>query len=147
MTAIKLKKMSWQRRRFIASKALADIAQWMDEKESLKERILTDSTFQILGRKTLLEVDSGGMNSRVLVEVVGIPKTDLPSFDLEASEVLVWPLETSALKIDFETLNANARGIINGTAHPLFHVYHIVIEGTKLELHFFRQKDYIQSTH
>ncbi len=147
MAAIKLKKISWQRRRFIAGKALSDIHNWMDEKENLKEGILTNSTFQVIGQKSLIEVDSAALTTRVLVEVVGIPQAGLSSFDLEACDVLVFAPDESGLEMDFESLNARARDIIHGIAHPLSKTYHIVVEGAKLELHFFMQKDYIQSTH
>lgn len=147
MASLKLKKISWQRRRFIPSKALLDIHNWMDEREHLKESILNDSTFQVLGQKSVIEVNSVDFSARVLIEVVGIPKTELKSFDLEACDVLVFAVDSEALDLSFLELNSKAREILNGIAQPLSKTYHIVVEGAKLELHFFMQKDYIQSTH
>lgn len=145
MAAIKLKKINWQRRRFIASAELHDLTTWMDADQALKRRILTDSTYQLVGKKSIVEMSSKTGTGRLLLEVVGVPKTDLPTFDVEAQTTLVWESSEEAFKMDFSALKEQAQQIIKASSQGINDTYHIVLDGPKLELHFFIQKDYIHS--
>lgn len=145
MAAIKLKKINWQRRRFIASAELHDLSLWMDAEQALKRRILTDSTYQLVGKKSIVEMSSKTGTGRLLLEVVGVPKTDLPTFDVEAQTTLVWESAEEAFKMDFSALKEQAQQVIKASSQGINDTYHIVLDGPKLELHFFIQKDYIHS--
>ncbi|AUN98652.1 hypothetical protein DOM21_07850 [Bacteriovorax stolpii] len=145
MAAIKLKKINWQRRRFIASGDLHDLDLWMDADQTLKKRILTDSTYQLVGKKSIVEISTKTGKGRLLLEVVGVPKTDLPTFDVEAQTTLIWESPKEAFKVDFSALKVQAQQVIKGSNLAINDTYHIVLDGPKLELHFFIQKDYIHS--
>ncbi len=145
MAAIKLKKINWQRRRFIASAELLDLSLWMDADLLLRQKILTDSTYQLVGRKSIVEMSANFKKGRLLLEVVGVPKSDLPTFDVEAQTTLVWESPEEAFKVDFLALKERAGQVLQGSKQSLNDTYHIVLDGPKLELHFFVQKDYIHS--
>jgi len=148
MGAYKIKKTAWLRRRFIQSEALLGLESWFDVSEKLKEIIKTDSTFQLVGDKTILSLDSKDLksqNAHVLVEVLGIPKINLKIKDLEPCELLIYQCPEAAFSVDFETLKARALDMMGVIKLPLEDHFHIVSDGLNLELHFFIQKDYIHS--
>lgn len=147
MASITVKKKTWQRRRFIPSDALLNLHAWMDVAEDLKQRIFRDSTFQLLGNKTILEMNSQTGQGRVLLEVTGVPRASFESFDTIPTEVLVMECPESVFNLDFMTLKNRAAEVQKAISAPVALTYHIVLSGTKLELHFFVQKDYIQTTH
>ncbi len=88
-----------------------------------------------------------------MLEVVGVPlnpdQKTLTILDQEASEVLVYEFANLDLfNLDFEALMDTAKAIskgIDAREGKLSSVFHIVFDNEKIELHFFRQKDYIQN--
>lgn len=145
MAIQKLKKMTWLRRRFIKGKVLLNLETWMDEAEGLKQRILTDSTFQLVGNKVILSFNPETQDGHVLFEVLGIPGSTLQYYDQEPGETLVCDLGISAFDVDFLTIIKRAVDLKRQIAHSLEESFHIVFEGRNLTLHFFIQKDYIQA--
>lgn len=145
MGAIKLKKTNWLRRRFAFGPELSELDFWMDSDLSLRQKILTDSTYQLVGKKSILEISTKTKKGRLLLEVVGIPKENLPTFDFPPQETLVYEVQEEAFKVDFSALFAVMDKVTNGASHSINDTCHIVLEGAKLELHFFIQKDYIHS--
>lgn len=145
MSTTKLKKTSWGRKRFIKSEALFDPSTWADAVENLKQKILMDSTYQLVGKKMILALDVKTESAHALVEVLGIPRQDLTFLDLGPLSVLTCELEESPFDVDFLTVKKRALDIMKGLSYNLEDNFHIVVEGEKLGLHFFLQKDYIQS--
>jgi hypothetical protein len=145
MAVQKLKRLTWLRRRFIKGKALRNLESWMDEAEILKNKILTDSTFQLVGNKVILSFNPETQSGHVLFEVLGIPGSTLQYYDQEPGETLVCDLEVSAFDVDFLTIINRAVALKRQIAHHLEDSFHIVFEGRNLTLHFFIQKDYIQA--
>ena len=145
MSAYKIKKSAWLRRRFIQSEILPNLESWFDISEKLKELSKTDSTFQLLGDKSIIAIDKNSQNSHVLVEVLGIPKVNLNVVDFEPCELLIYQYPQTAFSIDFETVKARALNLMSVITTPLEDHFHIVSDGLNLELHFFIQKDYIHS--
>lgn len=137
MVDLKLKKISWLRRRFIRSRALSNLNDWSDIYEDMKKEILTETAFQLVGHKGIVEIDSLSDQAHVLVEVVGVPKAGFPSEDQEARDVLVFDYSTTVFDVDFLTLKREAQAIISGIQRPLDPLYHIVFDGHHLALHFF----------
>jgi hypothetical protein len=145
MAVQKIKKTAVARRRFIQSRALPNLETWMDEGESLKHTIVSESTYQLVGDKTILSINSKTQHAHVLIEVLGIPQLGLSYVDMEAVEVLVCELPETVFSVDFLTLKERAEALKQKIAHSLEDSYHIVFEANHLALHFFMQKDYIQS--
>jgi hypothetical protein len=146
VSSLKIKKSSWARRRFIESAPLKSVEAWMDEASRIKQQILTDSSFQLVGDKVHLQVNSGTDVARVLVEVLGIPRAGLNVVDLEPCEVLVYNYPEDLFSVDFLTLKKTAVELKSKLSYSVAEDYHIVFEGKNLALHFFIQKDYIQTT-
>ena len=147
MAALKLKKMTWLRKRFAKSEALSNALDWMDVSESMKDSLLTSSSFQLVeAQKSIIEMNVKTGNAAVLIEVVGVPSTSIQTIDVGPSEALVYEYPMSVFDVDFLTLNKEASAIMAGIDHPLEEAFHIVFDGTHLALHFFIQKDYIQTT-
>lgn len=145
MAAYKIKKTARLRRRFIESEALERFESWFDISEKMKEQIKTDSTFQIVGDKSIVEVNYKTQVSHVLVEVLGIPQAGLQISDQEPSELLIYDFPESSFEIDFGAITVRAADLMSVITHRLEHSYHIVFDGLNLSLHFFIQKDYIES--
>ncbi len=145
MSAYKIKKSAWLRRRFIQSEMLLNLESWYDVSEKLKELSKTESSFQLLGDKSILSINKKSNRAHVLVEVLGIPKLNLKVVDFEPCELLIYQYPQSAFSIDFETVIARAFNMMSVIASPLKDDFHIVSDGLNLELHFFIQKDYIDS--
>lgn len=144
---LKMTKKAQLRKRFVSTGPLLNPenwAEWSDLAATLKTQILKDSTFQLVGNKTILRIDSSGNRAHVLLEVLGIPQLGLGYTDQEALEVLVYEFPENIFEIDFFAVRDRARDIKRKIAHELDDVYDIVIEGHYLALHFFMQKDYIQ---
>lgn len=137
MAELKLKKINWQRRRFIRSASLAELSDWSDVYEDLKANILTETAYQLVGHKSIVEIESTTGQGHVLVEVVGVPKAGFPSEDVEPREVLVFDFQKSAFNVDFLALKHEAKAIMSGISHRLDSTYHIVFDGDHLALHFF----------
>lgn len=145
MAIQKVKKISWSRRRFIVSAPLKNLEAWIDEAAALKTSIHTNSTYQIVGDKTILRVDSLTGACCVLIEVLGIPQFNMPYQDLEPVETLQCELSECPFEVDFLTLLDRADTLRSRIGHDLESKFHIVLEGRNLTLHFFIQKDYIQA--
>lgn len=146
MAAYKIKKSARLRRRFIQSEALDNLSLWFDISESLKEKIKTDSTFQIIGDKSIVSVNPQTGVAHVMVEVLGIPKEGLKMIDLDPCELLIYDFPESAIEVDFDTIKTRARELSKVITHRLEDSYHIVFDGINLGLHFFIQKDYIEQS-
>lgn len=145
MAAYKIKKSARLRSRFIQSEALDKFEIGFDISEKLKDQIKTDSTFQLVGDKTVISYNAVTQSCHVLVEVLGIPKVGFKLIDQEPCELLQYACPESAFEIDFETLKARASDLMGVITHRLEDTFHIVSDGLNLELHFFIQKDYIHS--
>lgn len=145
MAAYKIKKSARLRRRFIQSEALERFESWFDISEKLKDQIKTDSTFQLIGDKTVISINRKTGISHVLVEVLGIPKDGFKIIDQEPSELLIYNCPETPFEIDFESVKARAADLMRVITHRLEDTFHIVSDGLNLELHFFIQKDYIHS--
>ena len=145
MAIQRIKKTSWLRRRFIESPPLKNLETWVDEAAVLKARIHNESTYQVVGDKTILRVNSHSGRVTVLIEVLGIPQINLPYIDLEPTETLICAVAESALDVDFLTLMDRADTLRSKITYSLESDFHIVLEGQNLTLHFFIQKDYIQA--
>jgi hypothetical protein len=145
MAIQKIKKTSWLRRRFIQGKALRNLDTWLDEAEILKNKILTDSTYQLVGDKVILSFNPLTKIGHVLFEVLGIPGSSLQYVDLEPGDTLICELELGPFDVDFLTVIARAEALKQKITHSLEETFHIVFEGHNLALHFFIQKDYIQA--
>lgn len=145
MKSHKIKKTSWLRRRFIKSKALLEVLSWTDEASALREQILMDSAYQLVGDKVIVNINRKTQDAHVMIEVLGIPKIGLAFTDLEASTSLVYDFEESAFDVDFLTIKKRAEEIFRAVSYNLEDNYHIVFKAHNLALHFFIQKDYIES--
>lgn len=145
MKSHKIKKISWPRRRFIQSAALSGPLDWSDEGSVLREKILMDSAYQLVGDIFFLRANRKTEDLTVMIEVLGIPKIGLSFKDYEACTGLVYEFPESAFDVDFLTIKKRAEEIMRGVSYNLDDNYHIVLEGKNLALHFFIQKDYIDS--
>ena len=145
MKSHKIKKISWPRRRFIQSAALSGPLDWSDEGSVLREKILMDSAYQLVGDIFFLRANRKTEDLTVMIEVLGIPKIGLSFKDYEACTGLVYEFPESAFDVDFLTIKKRAEEIMRGVSYNLDDNYHIVLEGKNLALHFFIQKDYIES--
>ena len=141
----KIKKTSWLRRRFVISNTPLDPLSWSDLSSELKQKILIDSAYQLVGDKTILKVSDKNSDTQVMIEVLGIPKLGLDFIDLEAAECLEYEFPECAFDVDFLTVKERAAELMRAVSYNLEDEYHIVLSGRNLALHFFIQKDYIQS--
>ena len=125
------------RRRFVRSEILSNLNDWSDVFVDLKRTILASSAFQLVGSKSVVEIDTSTSKASVLIEVVGVPKTGILTEDHNPCEILVFEFPENAFNVDFLTLKSEAEAIISGIAQRLKPVYHIVFDGNHLALHFF----------
>ncbi len=146
MATLKLKSQHFQRRRYVVDNE-PNITEdnWFDQGKLLKKRIREDSSFQIVGSKTILEMDETGKWS-LLFEVIGPPQSGFQTRDDNGPfEILSYSVQEGPFMTDFPMIKkkvAELRGLIPRKLTPRVQ---FVIDGAKLELHFFVQKDYIQS--
>ena len=148
MTTLKLKSQHFKRRRFVRSDEIITFDAWYDSARRLREKILRDSSFQLVGGKTIVEsinVNNEQEKLTLYFEVIGPPQTGFQHFDLDPVEVLSFVAEENPFEADFLTINEKALGIKASIPRKLTPKMQFVIDGTKLELHFFVQKDYIQT--
>lgn len=147
MNKLTFTRSSWLRRRFIRSAFLPDPGTWMDEAHFLEEQIKSHSTFQKMGSKVILEVSpvegKAQKELRVLIEVVGIPSPIFEIVDMPDFLVLGHTLSKNPFQVSFKELLAEAESVFKGIPYTLERFYHIVLDGEKIGLHFFIQKDYI----
>jgi hypothetical protein len=137
METIKLKKRSVPRKRFVISERLNSLDTWFFDYESMKNLILTNSAFQLVGKKVVLEIDEKSNSSSILIEVVGVPSMDLITIDSASREVLIYEYPKSVFDVDFKEVRKVAKGLINSTLGLSETTYHIVFDGSHLSLHFF----------
>lgn len=148
MTTVKLKSQQFKKRRFVSSDEFITIDGWYDSAQRLREKILRHSSFQLVGGKTILESFNeinGQEKLSLFFEVIGPPQTGFQHFDLDPVEVLSFVAEENPFKVDFLTIKEKAMAIKASIPRKLRSKVQFVIDGTKLELHFFVQKDYIQT--
>jgi len=151
MQSLKLKKHTWQRRRFVSWNKSQDsqkltFENWFSSFIDLKHRLNISSHFQIIGSKVILEMDLENKETLdLLLEVLGPPQQGFHTFDENGPfEVLSLEIAESSFEIDFESLLAKASEIKRAIPRNLRPIVHFVVDGPKLALHFFVQKDYIQ---
>jgi hypothetical protein len=147
---IKLQKTPIGRRRFLKTAPLLEPLEWMSDLAHLKELIAQRSQFQVVGQKSYFEVS--GSDLCLMLEVVGVPRNPdqktLTLMDLEALDLLVLELQEDLFSIDFASVLARAEKVklALGTGENRLHdLFHLVLDGEKIALHFFRQKDYSQN--
>lgn len=144
MTALRLIKKQWGRRRFAKKELQSDLLLWEEEALALKEQLLTSTNLQIIGPKTILEFSKE--KTFLMIEVVGLPTKDLELVDFQEQTVLVYRCQESVFEADFLGLLARAGEIQQKIPHPMEDFFHLVLDNYKIELHFFMQKDYIQAS-
>lgn len=144
MTTVKLKSQHFKRRRFVKSDEIIGPDVWYDTAQALREKILRDSSFQLVGAKTIVESNEQ-TKATVLFEVIGPPQAGFQHFDLDPVEILSFEAEENPFEVDFPTIREKAMAIKASIPRKLSPKVQFVIDGTKLELHFFVQKDYIQT--
>ena len=145
MKALKLKSQIWLRKRYVVKKIdSSKLGLWFEEANSLKDQITHDSTFQLVGSKVGLELGSDG-EWKILLEVLGSPQGAFVTLDDEGPlERLCFEVPESSFEIDFESLKKMMFDIKAAIPRKTTPRVHFVVDGAKLELHFFVQKDYIQ---
>ncbi|NOT78620.1 MAG: hypothetical protein HOP07_06405 [Bacteriovoracaceae bacterium] len=144
MTKLKLKSHYFNRRRFVKSEDNISLDGWYDYAQNLKEKILRDSSFQLVASKVIIEMNDQ-RELTLLFEVIGTPQSGFQHFDLESTEVLCFKAIESPFEVDFLTIKEKALALKASIPRNLTPRVQFVIDGAKLELHFFVQKDYIQS--
>lgn len=154
--SIPLIKIHGGRKRFIKTQPITDFNNWPSHLAHLKRFLSQESSLQIVGRKIYFEMSPKESAPKMMLEVIGLPisleHNALFLADLEVSDVLIHKLVGLDLfTLDFEELLKTGQGL-KGTIGAAFRqqedelsdIYHIVFDHDKIELHFFRQKDYIQ---
>lgn len=144
MTALKLIKKNWGRRRFVKKEITGDLYLWDEAAYELREQILTSTNLQIVGPKTILQFEKDKIY--VLIEILGLPVKELTLVDFEEKTVLIYHCPESVFEADFKSMRSRAREIQQKIPNPVEEFYHLVLDNHKIELHFFMQKDYIQAS-
>lgn len=153
---VQIKKIHFERRRYLKTAVLKDPKEWLFELAALKDFVALETSFQIIGNKIIFELTLNSYNPRMMLEVVGVPmpmeQKGLELWDQESAEILVYKITAQDLfNIDFESLIRTGHQVHKSLEKTLERpegllcgVFHIVFDNEKIELHFFRQKDYIQ---
>ena len=150
---LKLKKKTVLRQRFLKAPVFPDLAEWVTELSSLKNFLSTSSNYQIVGNQVHFEVSASNTSPQLMLQVIGLPmnfdQNGPVMVDREAREILIHELAGQDIfSIDFKQLLLKAENLHlslkEQMGSSLGDVYDIVFVGEKIELHFFRQKDYIQ---
>ncbi|MBC7540757.1 MAG: hypothetical protein H7281_18195 [Bacteriovorax sp.] len=153
---IQLIKMNQGRKRFLKTQPILDINNWQAYLAELKSFLSLESGFQIVGGKVYFEMSVESEAPKMMLEVIGLPipleQNALVLADLDCGEVLVHKLTGLDLFcLDFDQLFKTSWGLkwtleasFRKQADELSAIFHIVFDHDKIELHFFRQKDYIQ---
>ncbi|MBY0413516.1 MAG: hypothetical protein K2Q18_05095, partial [Bdellovibrionales bacterium] len=132
---LKIKKISVLRKRFILGPSLLgqDLwPSWMDAALDLKQKIITDSTYQLVGDKVVLRVNEDSKSAQVLLEVLGIPQLGLRHLDQGPSEILIYEFPETIFDLDFAAIVDRAMALRTKIAHDLEEGYDIVFEGRNL---------------
>ncbi len=154
--SLKFIKTEHGRKRFLKTQAIPDPNNWMGLLSEIKNFISLQSGLQIVGNSIYFELFSPNISPSLMLEVLGSAILEQNSFvlmDLENCEILVHKLQDFDLfTLDFDQLfqtswdikrRLESNFIKNGV--DLSNFFHIVFNHDKIELHFFRQKDYIQN--
>ena len=143
------------RKRFIKSQPIKDLNNWMGLLSDLKNFLSINSSFQIIGNSVYFEMSPMIPEPVMMLEVIGpavVDQNGLALMDLESGESFVHSLQGQDLfTFEFDQLLLSSKELMrtleinfkrkNDELSPFFH---IVFNHDKIELHFFRQKDYIQ---
>ena len=144
------------RRRFLKLAPMADFSNWMTYLAEFKSLISDQSGYQIVGRKVYFEMSSKSVAPRMMLEVIGVPapvdQNAIVMMDLENIDLLVHKQkEVNLFSVDLDQLLLTSWGLkrtldatFSKRGEELSPFFHIVFNHDKIELHFFRQKDYIQ---
>lgn len=135
MEPLKLIKKQWGRRRFIRHELKVPLELWEEAALKLRETILTTTNLQIIGPKAIIEMNQG--KAAVLLEVLGLPVDELECVDWADSVTLIHPCSESVYEADFPELLKLAANLQQKSPHKVKDLFHIVIEGNKIGLHFF----------
>ena len=153
---IQLQKINFGRKRFLKTEPLNDFLNWMTHLAELKKFISNQSGFQIVGKKVYFEMSSPSINPIMMLDVIGPPipleQNSLVLTDIEKCDRLVNKiLDQDIFTMDQDSLLKTAWSLKKSLMGPnlkeegeLSPIFHIVFNEEKIELHFFRQKDYIQ---
>jgi hypothetical protein len=144
------------RKRFLKTQEIADFTNWMYFLAQLKNFLAVQSALQIVGEKIYFEMSSESNRFKIMLEVIGLPispkENELILADFEKGDILVHKLLGYDLfTLDFDHLLKISLGLkrtllssLSKQQEVLADIFHIVFDQGKIELHFFRQKDYIQ---
>jgi hypothetical protein len=135
MEPLKLIKKQWGRRRFIKRDLTGPLELWEEESLKLRETILTTTNLQIIGPKAIIEMNQG--KAAILLEVLGLPMEELEIIDWADSVALIHPCSETVFEADFPELLKLAGNLQQKIPHKVKDLFHIVIEGNKIGLHFF----------
>jgi hypothetical protein len=154
---ISLREIPQGRKRFLKTKNLEDINNWPSHLAEIKNILSLHSNFQIVGNQVYFEVVSRDSTPQMLLEVIGAPipleQYALSLIDTAVCTSLVYQFsDINLFNTDFESLLETSwnlyeeilRGVTEKPGSKLLEFFHIVLNDDKIELHFFRQKDYIQ---
>ena len=154
---MQLIKINQGRKRFIKTHPIIDFNNWMSCLTELKSFLSLESGFQIVGSQVHFEISSEGEGPKMMLEVIGPPipldQKALVLCDLECLEVLIYKIPgLNLFTLDFDQLLKTSWGLKRtldasflDRPGKLLAIFHIVFNHDKIELHFFRQKDYIQN--
>lgn len=154
--AIQFNKIKQGRKRFIKTQKIIDFINWPTYLLELKSIISKESALQIVGSGIFFEISSEGQNPKLMLEVLGLPiplnNFGLTLSDYEGQNVFIHKLiGHDIFSIDYVGLLEATKSIkkaleasFEKEEEKLASIFHIVFNLDKIELHFFRQKDYIQ---
>jgi hypothetical protein len=147
MKSLKLNKVSYQRRRFVLQKIDEVHDDIFSAQIDLKRRLSTESLFQITNHDESLLISSKN-GIFICLEVIGIPQKSFLHQDVEAHNLYILKSQQSMYFNDFPSIKSEGDKIWHFLSQKwpkMEEFYQIVMKGNNLELHFFQQKDYIQS--
>ncbi|MDO9184015.1 MAG: hypothetical protein Q7U04_16490 [Bacteriovorax sp.] len=154
--AIQLVKTTQGRKRFLISAPIPDFNNWLLHLVKHKQFISRESSLSMVGRKISFEMSSPDISPKMMLEVIGPPmaiKDEVYTLvDLEESEIFIHKfLDSDLFSCDFGqllgyawSLKQSLDAVFKKQNDNLGTIFHIVFNLNKIELHFFRQKDYIQ---
>ena len=149
-------KMNRGRKRYLKTQAINDFTNWPTYLVELKRFVSIQSGLQIVGEKVHFEMSPDSDNPKMMLEVIGLPhlfeKDAFILVDHESCEILVhriaghdlFSLNFEQLLLTSKVLKLSLEASFSKPEDGLFAIFHIVFDLDKIELHFFRQKDYIE---
>jgi hypothetical protein len=141
------------RKRFIKTSPMVDFVNWMSLLAELKNFLSNQSSFQIVGNNVYFEFTSLTLPPKMMLEVIGPPvsleKDAWQLADQESSQAFVGAIVgLDVFNMDQGELLASVKALkealLADYPSELSEIFQIVFNHNKIELHFFRQKDYIQ---